>query len=130
MSSYAKTFLSSNVGAGVVAALAGGVVLYVIYKSDLFGVRKTLDDTKKKVTDFLEPPQWARKIDRVLGIGEYNDLPPPVSNAPYRMEGTTGTGRSMIPSNATPGIVPEYIGIYDAPDYNIGNIGAVEGQAL
>jgi hypothetical protein len=125
---YAKSFISSNVGAGLVAVTAGSIVLYFVYKAWAPSIGQKLKDKVQTVSD---APGFLNTVKAIVGAGEYADTPPPISDTPYRMEGTTGTGRSMIPAGATPGIVPVYLPVYSNPtDAVIGDIGELQGRAL
>jgi hypothetical protein len=149
--SFTQSFLGSSVGANATAAVVGVGVLYALYKFNVGGFGDAITRTFKGAkTAVNAPANQGRQIQQANGlketlqaifqIGPYDNMAgidtpseaPPISDAPYRVEGTTGTGRSMIPSNATPGYVPEYVPFYTAPDesFVLGDIGDAGARPL
>jgi hypothetical protein len=140
------SFINSNVGAGIVTAGAVGLVAYIAYK--MYGVpepvKRVAAAANTAVTGVTSTGQDVANstgildaLQAIFKVGKYDNMTgsksePSVSDAPYRVEGTTGTGKSMIPDFATSGIVPEYIPIYSAPENStvLGDVGDGGARAL
>ena len=107
----AKGFLNTQAGTVVVVGLVGLVGLVVLYKTT--GASSLVKGSVNAVTGFLEPPPWADKIDKFLGIGKYyngaNSEPP----SDYAAEDRRLATIPKPPKGASSTYVP---GIYSDPN--------------
>lgn len=108
----AKGFLNTQAGTVLIIGAVAAVGLVVLYKTT--GLSSLVSKGKNAVGEFLEPPPWADKIDKFLGIGKYHngangDPPNPYAAEEQKLRNIV----SRIPKGSTPGYVP---GIYSDPN--------------
>ncbi len=111
-----NSFVKSDAGTIIIVGGIALIVVYYVSKSAKEAIQPYVDKAKNTVADILTPPAWADAIDRKLGIGEYNNQPPPVSDT-YPDESVRGGAvrRPVI-------VDPSYNGIGDDMNEGAPNI--------
>ena len=106
----AKDFANTQAGTVVIVVAVAAIGLVVLYKTT--GLSSLFTSGVNAVGEFLEPPPWADKIDKFLGIGRYHNGANGDAPSPYLAEDRRLAAAPKPPKGASPTYVP---GIYSDP---------------